>query len=258
MPKFYLLPVTGLLLFIVPSCEKRHDPNNGTILRQSVVDRLSSGVVATNYVYNETGRLVRLQLVTNPDQQDARHEALLLEFNNAGALIKSYNAEAGNSAYNIQEYSYNISLDTIQSLTTLYRFQQPAYARQIILDNFQRVLSDSTRAIPTGDITFSSFTWDAAGNMATEKSGILVNGVISYNSQLTYTYDTHRNPLRDFWLPYYLATGDAKVFNSNNVLTLHDGNFRYTWQHKYNTSDLPLETVMPIFGGERKLQFYYR
>jgi|GEM_PF-1143420 len=260
MLKFYLLPVTtGLLLLITSSCQKRHDPNNGTILRQTVIDRLSAGIVATNYVYNEEQDLVRLQIVTNPGERDERTEALMLEMDTEGHLLTSYYAEPGNSAYNIEEYTYKKRLpDTVLSTITTYRFLPPAYTRQVILDLYQRVLSDSIRTIANGEVSFTAYTWDANGNMATESTGLLVNGIMRDSSKVIYTYDTHHNPLRVFGTPYYLATRDATVFNTNNVLTWDDGQLRYTWQYRYNINDLPLERVYPIASGQRKHSFYYR
>ncbi|AXY74863.1 hypothetical protein D3H65_13090 [Paraflavitalea soli] len=260
MLKFYLLPVTaGLLLLITSSCQKRHDPNNGTILRQTVIDRPSTGIVATNYVYNEGHDLVRLHMVTNPGERNERKEALVIEMNQEGYLLRSYYAEPGNSAYNIEEYTYRRKLpDTVVSTITIYRFLPPAYTRQVILDKLQRVISDSIRTIANGDINFSTYTWDANGNLAIQRTGLLVNGILRDSSKVIYTYDTRRNPLRGFGVPYYLATRDATVFNTDNVLTWDDGQFRYTWQYKYNINDLPLERMLPIASGQRKHSFYYR
>lgn len=259
MLKFYLLPVTGFLLLIAPSCQKPHDPNNGTILRQTVIDRPGVGIVATNYVYDEVHDLVRLHIVTNPGERNARTEALMIEMSLEGYLLRSYYTEAGNSAYNIEEYTYSRQLpDTVQSTITTYRNLPPAYTRQVILDIYQRVISDSIRTIANGDVRFSAYTWDANGNIATERTGLLVNGIIRDSSKITYTYDTRHNPLRKFGVPYYLATRDATVFNTSNVQTWDDGQFRYSWKYRYNTNDLPLERVLPIASGERKHFFYYR
>lgn len=258
MLKFYLLPVAAGLFFTITSCQKRHDPNNGTILRRSVTNTSGSGLIATNYVYDEDGMLVRLQLTNNPDAPNAWKEAVILEFNAAGDLVKSYNAEYGNSAYNIQEYTYNDRRDTIRSVITLYRFLQPAYTRQVVLDDRQRVISDSTRTLTNGDVTFASFTWDAAGNMTTETNGLIMNGTQQTSKEITYTYDTHRNPFRSFGLPYYLATRDGKAFNVNNVQSWTENNLRYTWQHSYNANDLPLQSFIPTTNGGLKYEFYYR
>jgi hypothetical protein len=258
MLKFYLLPAAAGLLFTITSCQKRHDPNNGTILRRSVTNTSGSGLVATNYVYDEDGVLVRLQLTTNPDNPNTRKEAVILEFNAAGYLTKSYNAEYGNSAYNIQEYTYNNRRDTIRSVITLYRLLQPAYTRQVVLDDRQRVISDSTRTLINNDVTFTSFTWDAAGNMATETSGLIVNGTLQISKEIAYTYDTHRNPFRSFGLSYYLATRDGKAFNVNNVQSWTENNLRYTWQINYNPNDLPLKAFIPAPNGGLKYEFYYR
>jgi hypothetical protein len=258
MLKFYLLPAAAGLLFILTSCQKRHDPNNGSILRQSVTNTSGSGFVATNYVYDEDGVLVRLQLTNNPDEPNGWREAVILELNASGDLVKSYNAEYGNSAYNIQEYAYNGRRDTIRSIITPYRFLPPAYTRQIVLDNGQRVTSDSTRALSTGDITFTSFTWDAAGNMATETSGLIVNGTQQTSKVISYTYDTHRNPFGNFGLSYYLATHDGKAFNVNNVQSYTENNLQYTWQYDYNANDLPLQSFIPAPNGGLKYMFYYR
>lgn len=260
MLKFYLLPVTtGLLLLINSSCQKRHDPNNGTILRQTVIDRLSAGIVATNYVYNEVHDLVRLQIVTNPGDRNERTEGLLMEMNTEGYLLRSYYAEPGNSAYNIEEYTYRKRLpDTVLSTITTYRFLPPAYTRQVILDIYQRVVSDSIRTIANGDVNFTAYTWDANGNLATVRTGLLVNGIMRDSSKVIYTYDSRHNPLRGFGVPYYLATRDATVFNTSNVQTWDDGQFVHSWQYRYNINDLPLERVYPIAGGQRKNSFYYR
>lgn len=259
MLKFYLLPVTtGLLLLITSSCEKRHDPNNGTILRQTVIDRQNAGIVYTNYVYKEDHDLARLHIMTNPGEPNARTEALLIDMDMEGYLIMSYYAESGNSAYNIEEYTYSKKLpDTIRSIITPYRFLPPAYTRQVILDRTQRVVSDSIRTIANGDINFTTYTWEN-GNLAIQRTGLVVNGILRDSSKVVYTYDTRRNPLRGSGVPYYLATRDATVFNTDNVLTWDDGQFRYTWQYKYNINDLPLERMLPIASGQRKHSFYYR
>ena len=257
MLKFYLLPVAAGLLFTVTSCEKRHDPNNGTILRRSVMDDNDS-IVTTNYVYDEHGRLVRLQISTQWLANTEINEALLLEFNNAGRLTRSYNAESGNSAYNIQEYTYRSNDDTVDILFTPYRWTPPSHTRQVILDNSRRVISDSMRAINANVVTYYSFTYDAAGNAATEKYGIIENGNTRDNHELSYTYDDRPNPFKTFGLPYYLATRDVKAFNTNNVQSWGEGSLRYTWQYSYNINNLPLESVLPIAGGKMKYNFYYR
>lgn len=256
MLKFYLLPVAAGLLFIATACEKRHDPNNGTILRRSIRENTDS-IVITNYVYNETGRLVRLQITTHPSTIYEINEALLLQYNNAGLLVKSYNAEAGNSSYNIQEYSYRNN-DTIDVLFTPYRWTPPSHTRQVILDNNRRVISDSMRAINANVVTYYSFTYDAADNAATEKYGIVENGITRDDYELSYTYDARPNPFKTFGLPYYLATRDVKAFNTNNVQSWSEGSLRYTWQYSYNTSGLPLESVLPVASGKMKYNFYYR
>lgn len=258
MLKFYLLPAAAGLFFIVTSCQKRHDPNNGTILRRSVTNTSGSSLVATNYVYDEDGLLVRLQLTNNPDRPNTIKEAIVLELNNAGDLTKSYHVDYGNSSYNIGEYTYNSRRDTIRSVITLYRYLQPAYTRQVVLDDRGRVISDSTYPLATGDTTFTVFTWDATGNMTSETSGRIVNGTQQTSKDITYTYDTRHNPFRSFGLPYYLVTRDGRAFNVNNVLSWTEQNIRYTWQYQYNPNDLPLSAVAPAAAGDLKYEFYYR
>lgn len=245
------------LLFIITSCEKRHDPNNGTILRRSVMDNHDS-VVITNYVYDERGRLVRLQISTRWLTNTETNEALLLEFNNAGKLGRSYNAESGNSAYNIQEYTYRSNSDTIDVAYTPYRWLPPSHTRMVILNTFGQAISDSLRPIGTGPVSFSSFTYDAAGNVTARKYGTFENGNITDSREVLYTYDARFNPFKAFGLPYYLATGDFRAFNSTNIQSWTEGSLRYTWQYSYNRNNLPLQSVLPIAGGNRKYNYYYR
>lgn len=245
------------LLFTVTSCEKRHDPNNGTILRRSVMDNNDS-VITTNYVYDERGRLVRLQISTRWLTNAETNEALLLDFNNTGRLARSYNADAGNSTYNIQEYTYRSNSDTIDVLYTPYRWLPPSYTRMVIRNSFGQVTGDSLRPVGGGPVSFSTFTYDAAGNVTARLNGTVENGNITESHELLYTYDARFNPFKTFGLPYYLATGDFRAFNSTNIQSWAEGSQRYTWQYSYNINNLPLQSVLPIAGGNRKYNYYYR
>jgi hypothetical protein len=260
MRQFYLLPVTGLLFIIASSCTKRNDSNNGSILKKSVVETTDSTVV-THYVYNELDRLVRLQITTNPSTPYEINEALLFEFNSTKRLGKSYYTETGNSMYNIQEYTYRDNSDTIDVLVKPDRFLAPTHTRLVILNSFGQVISDSIRSIATGLVSFSSFTYDAAGNAVTEKRGISENGQVSNSFELSYTYDARYNPFKAFGLWYYLATGDFRAFHSNNIQSWSDGGQSHPWQHAYNNSGLPVTsvlTVTPNSPGGLKQDFYYR
>ena len=260
MRQFYLLPATVFLFIIATSCTKRNDSNNGTILRKSVTETTDS-VVEIHYVYNKSDRLVRLQIITNPSTIYEINEALMLQFNAAGRLVKSYNNETGNSSYNIQEYSYRSNSDTIDVKVTPNRFLPPTHNRLVILNTFGQVINDSLRSITTDLVSFYSFTYDAAGNVVAEKHGIIENGNKKDSLELFYTYDSRYNPFKSFGLSYYLATGDFKAFNSNNILTWSNGSLPYSWEHTYNTSNLPVTSVLavtPTSPGGMKQSFYYR
>ena len=259
MRPVYILSFTGLLSLLTASCDKSSPSVDGTVLSKSIFSD-SDGVLTTHFLYNQDGQLVRIQYVNTPYTGNETNEALMLEYNRSGKLITSYYTTSGADYYDRQQYTYNQQGDTIRALLIPSRGATNYSNRLVILDNNGKVITDSLRSTVKDLVTFSSFTYDAPGNVATEQYGSKENGVPGATIARSNNYDAHLNPFRPLGLAYYLASGDPRAFNIRNIQSYTEGGTVYTWHRTYNGNGMPLESILPIntpVAGEIKQQLYY-
>lgn len=259
MRPVYLLPFTSLLFFFTTSCDKSSPSLEGTVLSKSIFTD-SAGVLTTHFLYNPNGQLVRIQYVNPPYTANETNEALMLEYNRSGKLITSYYTTSGADYYDRQQYTYNQQGDTIKALITPSRGAVNYINRLVVLNGNGRVITDSLRSTDKNFVSFSAFTYDGAGNMATENYGSLENGVPGVTTERSNHYDDHLNPFRPMGLPYYLASGDPRAFNIRNIQSYTEGGVQYTWRRTYNGNGMPLESILPAnspSGHEVKQQLSY-
>jgi hypothetical protein len=259
MRPVYLLPFTGLLFFLVTSCDKSNPSMDGTRLSKSIFTD-SDGVLNTHFLYNQDDQLVRIQYINTPYNANETNEALMLEYNNAGKLIASYYTTSGADYYDRQQYTYNQQGDTIRALLIPSRGSANYSNRLVILDNNGKVVTDSLRSATRDFVSFSAYTYDGAGNVLTEKYGSKENGISGVTTERSNSYDSHLNPFRALGLPYYLAASDPRAFNIRNIQSYTENGTLYTWHRTYNGNSMPLESILPInvpVASEVKQQLYY-
>ena len=241
--KKILVYAFGLILLLTVGCRKSERIQKTYLLRQQIIDyRPANNQVDTiTYTYDDKNRIT---MISEPTGQNKGNYSIAYgadgnisiarELSNSGAVIVEYDFFYTTNSKGYYFHSVSHPLDT-----AIFSFN----------DKNQAIRLQTRRA------GYATYTYDSRGNVATSV-GVGGDGVSPLFNNITYTYDTQKNPFSQthpgniFFM--YVANSDVSTL-INNIQFKNGDTYNYT----YNSDGFPVKGNINIGSAVIPVTYSY-
>ncbi len=230
-------------LFVAAGCKKDAKNNRVYLLKQQIIDyRPANNQVDTiSYTYDDHNRMT---MITEPTGQSKGNYSITYGENDRVDIAR----KLSNNGELLVEYDFFYTPDAKG-----YYFHSSTHPLDTAVFSFND--KNQITRVQSRRAGYSSFTYDSRGNIATSVS-VGRNGSVNLFDNITYTYDTQKNPFSQMppgnYFFMYIANNDVSTL-TNNIQFKNADTYTYT----YNSDGYPVKGIINIGSALIPVYFNY-